>query len=196
MPESAQANRINVSRIVYAPIIKDSSTEYTHGEIKTLGAAMQIQLTPSLASGVLYGNGAKTEDLAKLTGVELQVDINKVSIEVRAEIMGNKYKEGVLSENKSDQAINIAVGFEVEETGDHRELMWLYKGKAKPFANTVKQSESSITFSTDTISIGFVPRLLDGDIRAFGDTANADFTSEKADAFLNSVPGNTNTIEP
>ena len=106
--------------------------------------------------------GQKTEDLAKLTGIELQVDLNKVPIEVRAELMGNTYADGVLTENKSDQAIDIAVGFEVEETGNNRELMWLYKGKVKPFANSVKQSEDNITFSTDTITIGFVPRALDG----------------------------------
>jgi phi13 family phage major tail protein len=196
MPQSAQANRINVSKIVYAPVLKDTSTEYTHGTVKDLGAVMQVQLTPSLAAGVLFGRGVKTEDLAKLTGVELQVDLNKVPIEVRAELMGNTYENGVLSEGKSDQAINIAVGFEVEETDDHRELMWLYKGKVKPFANTVKQSEDNITFSTDTITIGFVPRALDGKIRSFGDTANADFTEEAANTFLDSVPGNTNTITP
>jgi phi13 family phage major tail protein len=196
MPESAQANRINVSKIVYAPIIKDTKTEYTHGAIKILGDVMQVQLTPTLAAGELYGNGAKTEDLAKLTGIALQVDLNKVPIEVRAELMGNTYVDGVLSENKKDQAINIAVGFEVEETGNNRELMWLFKGKVKPFANTVKQSEGNITFSTDTLTIGFVPRSLDGKIRAFGDTANTEFTTAMADAFLSSVPGNTNTTTP
>lgn len=191
---SVQANRINVSKIVYTPITKDSATEYTNGVIKELGDVMQVSLTPSLASGTLYGKGAKTEDLAKLTGIELQVDLNKVPIEVRAELMGNTYADGVLTENKSDQAIDIAVGFEVEETGNNRELMWLYKGKVKPFANSVKQSEDNITFSTDTITIGFVPRALDGAIRAFGDTANADFTKVLADAFLTNVPGNTNAI--
>lgn len=196
MPESKQANRINVSKIVYTLVTKDTSTEYTHGPIKTLGEPMQVQLTPSLASGMLYGGGVKTEDLAKLTGIELQIDLNKVPIEVRAEIMGNKYENGILSENKKDQAKDIAVGFEVEETGDNREFMWAFVGKPKPFANTVKQSEDNLTFSTDTISIGFKPRKIDGDIRKIGDTANEDFTSAMADTFLDSVPGNTNEITP
>lgn len=196
MGNSVKANRINVSRIVYTPILKDTATEYTHGDIKELGKAMQVDIAPSLAAGVLFGNGAKEEDLAKLTGIELKVDLNKVSIENRAELMGNTYENGILIESKSDQAIDIAVGFEVEQTGDNKELMWLFKGKVKPFANTVQQSTDNITFSTDSIAIGFVPRAIDGGIRAIGDTANSTFTSEKAITFLDSVPGNTNIIAP
>lgn len=196
MGNSVKANRINVSRIVYAPILKDTATEYTHGDVKELGKAMQVDITPSLAAGVLFGNGAKEEDLAKLTGIELKVDLNKVSIETRAELMGNAYENGVITESKSDQAIDIAVGFEVEQTGNNKELMWIFKGKVKPFANTVQQSTDNITFSTDSIAIGFVPRAIDGGIRAIGDTANADFTSVMASAFLESVPGNTNVIIP
>lgn len=60
---------------------------------------MQIQVTVSLASGVLYGDGAQEENIAKMTGIAVVLDVNKVCIEDRAEILGNKYENGVLVEN-------------------------------------------------------------------------------------------------
>lgn len=195
MNKSSKANRINVKNLKYAVIIEDTETAFTIDEIKNFAKAMQVQITPTVATGTLYGDGAKQEDLAKLTGVTLQVDVNKVPIEVKADIQGNEYEDGVLTESKDDQAKNIVFGFEVEQTENKRELMWLFKGKVQPFANTVQQSSDNINFSTDTLTINFIPRELDGAIRAFGDTANADFTEAMADAFLTKVPGSTNTTE-
>lgn len=195
MGQSSKANRINVKNLKYTVIIEDTETSFTTGEIKNFAKAMQVQITPTVATGTLYGDGAKQEDLAKLTGVTLQVDANKIPIEVKAEVNGNKYENGVLQENKDDQAKDIAVGFEVEQTNNKRELIWLYKGKVQPFANTVQQATDNINFSTDTLTINFIPRELDGNIRAIGDTANAEFTEVMADAFLTKVPGSTNTTE-
>lgn len=195
MGQSSKANRINVKNLKYAVITEDTATSYTTGDIKTFAKAMQVQITPTVATGTLYGDGAKQEDLAKLTGVTLQVDANKIPIEVKAEVNGNEYENGVLQENKDDQAQDIAVGFEVEQTNNKRELIWLYKGKVQPFANTVQQATDNINFSTDTLTINFIPRELDGNIRAIADTANAEFTEVMADAFLTKVPGSTNTTE-
>lgn len=189
MGNSAKANRFNVKKIVYAVISKDDSTGYTHGPIKPFGAPMQVQYTPSYASGPLYGGGVKTEDISKLTGGVLKIDVNKIPIEVRAEILGHTYSEGVLKENKDDQAKDIAIGYELEETGGHRELVWFLKCKAKPFGNNVQQSADNINYSTDSIDIGVMAREFDGNFKNSGDTANGDFTAEKASVFLSTIPG-------
>jgi phi13 family phage major tail protein len=189
MPNSVKANRFNVKRIVYSIISKDDKTAYNYGPIKALGEPMTVQWAPTLATGELYGGGVKTEDVAKLTGGALQVDVNKVYVEARAEILGNQYENGVLTENKNDQAKEIAVGYELEETGDNSEVVWLYKCKARPFGQNAQQTTNNMTFSTDTITFGAMPREFDGDIRAFGDTANSSFSKASAAAFLNTIPG-------
>lgn len=196
MTKSSKANRINVKNLKYAVLTANSSSEYTYATINEMAKAMQIQLTPTLATGTLYGDGAKEEDLAKLTGITVQLDSNKLPIEVRADILDNTYENGVLTESKSDEPKEIAMGFEVEQTNGKREVIWLLSGKAQPYANTYAQSTDNITFSTDTITVSFVPRSLDGAIRKFGDTANADFTDTMANSFLSSIPGNTNTVTP
>lgn len=191
MTPSTKANRFNVSKIVYSVLSKDDATGYVFGPIKKFGDPMTVQLTPSFATGKLYGGGVVKEDMSKLTGAALKVDVNKVPIEVRAEIYGHDYTSGVLTTNASDQAKDIAIGYEVEQTGDNVELVWLLKGKAKPFGSNVQQSEENIKYSTDSIDIGFMPRDFNGDIKKDGDTSNADFTAEMATAFLLTIPGGT-----
>lgn len=185
------ANRFNIKRSVYAVITKDDATGVVHGPVKPFGDPMQVQLTPTYASGTLYGGGVKTEDMTKMNGITMKFDLNKIPIETRAEIGGHQIVTGVLVESADDQAPDIAVGYEVEETGGHRELVWLLKGKAKPIGSNVQQSTDNINFSTDTIDIGFIPRAFDKELKRFGDTANATFTETLADAFLETVPGAT-----
>lgn len=191
MPKSVKANRFNVKKIVFATITKDDATAYEYDPIEEFGKPMQIQLTPTVVTGPLYGGGVKQEDMSRVTGYELQLDVNKIPIEVRAKILGHTYAGGVLTEKASDQPKDIAVGYEVEQTGNNRELVWFYKCKARPYAQTIQQSGENFNYSTDTITIGCMPREFDEKIKEFGDTANSDFTSEMADEFLNKIPGGT-----
>jgi phi13 family phage major tail protein len=191
MADSKKANRFNIKRIVYALVLKDDATGYNHGPIKTFGVPMAAQFTPSYASGTLYGAGAKTEDITKLNGGVLKVDANKVFIETRAEIYGHTYTAGVLEVNKDDQAKDIAVGYELESTGDNAEYVWFPKCKARPFGNNNQQSTDNMNFSTDTIDIAVMARDFDGAIHFDADTANVDFTSTAAATFLDMVPDGT-----
>ena len=130
--KSTKANRINIVDPVYAIIQSDTKEGTTYGEVKSLGAAMQVQLTPSISSGVLYGNGVQQENISKLNGIAMVVDVNKIKIEDRAAILGNKYENGVIHEKAGDEAPYIAVGYKVEQTNKKVELIWLLKGRAQP----------------------------------------------------------------
>lgn len=186
--KSRKSNRINIVRPVYSMILEDGPSGTTYGEVKSLGKAMQVQVTPAVAAGVLYGDGAQEENIGKLTGISVVIDVNKIFIESRAEIMGNTYKDGVLMEQKGDEPKDIALGYEVEQTGGTREQVWLLKGKAKPINQTIQQSTDNLVFSTDSITIDFIPRESDGSIRYYADTANADYTEEQAKKFFSEGP--------
>lgn len=185
---SKKANRINVKNVVYAMLESDESSGTTYGEVKTISPAMQVQLTPTLASGVLYGNGVQQENIAKITGISLVLDVNKIPIEIRAEMMGNKYANGVLEEGAGDEAPYLAVGYEVEETNGCKELIWLLKGRAQPYNSNVQQSTDSINFSTDSLTVNFTPRDSDGKLKFFADTANGEFTAQQAEKWFQTGP--------
>lgn len=185
---SKKSNRINVARLVYCLILTDTPEGTTYGPVKQFGKAMQIQITPQVATGTLYGDGNKEEDVGLLKGIAAAVDTNKVYAETRAEIMGNTIVDGVVIEKSGDQPPEIALGYEVDQLGGTKEQVWLLKGKAQPGNQTIQQSTDNLNFSTDSTAINFIPRESDGQIRFYGDTANSDYTTAQATAFFASGP--------
>ena len=185
---SKKSNRINVARLVYCLVLTDAAEGTTYGPVKPFGKAMQIQLTPQVATGTLYGDGNKEEDVGMLKGIAVAVDTNKVFAETRAEIMGNTIVDGIVIEKAGDQPPDIAVGYEVDQLGGTKEQVWLLKGKAQPGNQTIQQSTDNVNFSTDSTTINFIPRESDSQIRFFGDTANTDYTAAQATAFFASGP--------
>lgn len=186
--KSKRSNRINIKNPVMCLLTSDTDEGTTYGEVESLGEAMQIQLTPAVASGTLFGNGMQTENIGKLSGIAVSLDLNKLYIEKRALILGNEYKDGVLIETAGQEPPYIALGYEVEQTNGTSELVWLLKGRAQPVNETRQQSTDNIVFSTDSVTINFIPRDSDRQIRFFGDTANPDFTKEQADKFFTTGP--------
>ena len=139
--KSAKSNRINVKNLKYCLLTTDNNSGTTYGEVKDFGKAMQIQLTPSVSKGELYGEGVKQEDVSILNGIAVVADVNKVFAEVRAEICGNQFKDGIVIESAGDEPPYIALGYEVEQTGGKSEYVWLLKGQVQPINSTNKQSE-------------------------------------------------------
>lgn len=185
---SAKSYRINITNPVYALLTADAKDAVTYGEVKPLGEAMQVQLTPSVATGKLHGNGVVKEDISKLKGIAMAFDATKIPIEDRAIIQGHQYKNGVMVEKDGDEAPYLAFGYMVEGTNGKAEYVWMLKGRSAPMNETHKQSEDNITFSTDTVNINFIPREKDKEIRYFADSANADFTAAQAEAWFKTGP--------
>ncbi len=185
---SVKANRFNITKSVYALVTKDDSTGFTCGAVKKFGDPMTVVFTPVYASGIMYGGGVKTEDTTKMTGAQVKMEVNKILIETRADILGNTYASGILKENKNDQPKEFAFGYEIEQSNGKKEYVWLFKCKAKPFAESVEQTTDNMKFASDTIDIAVMPRTFDGDIRHKADTANPDFTDIVAATYLSTVP--------
>lgn len=184
MQASKKGNKINIKSPVYALLTSDTLDGVAYGEVKSLGKAMQVQITPTIASGNLYGDGKKTEDISQLVGIAFVIDLNKLNIETKAEILGYEYTDGVLIERAGDEPPEIAVGFVTEQTGGTYEQTWLLKGRAQPPNTTTQQRTESINFSTDSITINFIPREYDGQLRFYADTANPEYTAAQATKFF------------
>lgn len=76
----------------------------------------------------------------------------------------------------------------MEQTNGKEELIWLLKGRAQPINSNVQQSTENLNFSTDSITINFIPRDSDKELRFFADSANADLTKEQIDAWFQTGP--------
>ena len=188
MGTSAKSNRINVKNLVYCKLTTDTKTGVEYGDVKSLAKAMTIQVTPSQATGVLYGDGAQEENLAKLTGLSAKLEVNKLPIEARADIQGHTYENGVMIYDKADQAPYIALGYQIEGTNGYSEYVWLLKGRVQEGNQNANQATDNINFSTDEMTINFVPREYDGYFEYTADSSNGDFYSDQAAAWLTTAP--------
>lgn len=175
--------RINVRNAAYALVSKNTKTEYAIGSKVLLPELRSIELSASLSTGSLYGDGSKVEDTAKLTGVTCNIAINKLSIEARAALQGSEIVGGVMTVKDTDVAPEVALYFETEETDGNKEQIWLLVGKAQPISLNGTQKEDNITYSTDSLVIGCVPRKKDGVFFKMGDTELDTFSSTISTAF-------------
>lgn len=181
--------RMNVKNLVYAKLLTDTETGTTYGDIKKFADARQIQVTPTIASGDCYGDGAKKKSQSKITGYEVTTDVNKAQVDVRADLFGHKFTpDGELIIGNDDKPIEFAFGYEIEQTEGNRELVWLLKCTAQPYAYTVQQTEGDVKYASDSIKITSIMRESDNNFQLIGDTNNSTFTDEKANAFLSTVP--------
>lgn len=188
MQNSRKAYKINIKNPVYCEVTTDTMEGTTYGEVKSLGEAQEAQLTPSIATGKLYGNGAIVDSSAVLTGITLALKSTKIPIEVQADIFNYTVKDGVVQVKAGQKAKYIAVGYETEQTDGSSEYTWLLKGRPQPLNSDVKQSEGNITYTTDTINVDFVQRLSDGMVKYFADSANPEFTKDQAVAWFKGGP--------
>lgn len=186
---SKKAYRINVENLVYAIVESDTAQETVYGKPKKLSEAMQIQLTPTVASASLYGDGVKQSVISKLTGLTAVIDATKIHIEDRALILGQTYENGKLWESGKDVPKYCAIGYKVphDEEGV-AEYIWLLKGKAQPYASTVTQATDSINFSTDSITVDFVARESDSMLKVSMDSASDQYNEEVGKTWFDKVP--------
>lgn len=196
MEKSKKAYKINITNPVYCELLADAPEGAQYGEVKEFGEAMTITVTPTVASGSLFGNGAKVDASSLLTGMTVSFGVTKVPIEVRQDIYNLEVQDGVVIEKAGVTAKKIAFGYEVEQSDGTSELVWLLKGSPRPMATDNRQSEDNITYSTDTVEIDFTRRDFDKALRYIADTANPEFTDYQAAKWFTQGPSEPVAPDP
>lgn len=186
--------RINVDNFKYAPVSVNEAGTYTIGTLVPIPGLMAIDLGFMLASGELYGDGALASKLSKITGATLKVDLNKLPVADRAYLMGATVIDGIMDVKASDTPNFVACYFEIPQDDGNKEQLWLLVGQSDPSNITAKQSESNITFSTDSITINFKPRNLDKKVLRYADTSTNGF-SEIISKMLETNPDASGTAD-
>ena len=176
--------RINVKNAAIAEVTEDTNEGYELGEVIQLPGLMHIDLSLLMANGELYGDGALSSKISKITGAVIKFGINKVPLEGRVLLNGSTLTEdGILDISTEDQPKKVAFYAETEGDDGNKEQLWALAGKAQPFGVSAKQSEGNITYSTDEVTIDFTRRKLDKKVVRLGDTEYKKFTEEKSKAF-------------
>lgn len=168
-------NRFNVKNFHYGVIKKNTDGTITREKPVAIPGMEKVAVNYKIATGQLYGDGALVEDASKLAGAEIALDLNKLPTKDEIVILGKtKDDNGIVHDNKSDQAVGICIGWEVELTGGESEFIWFTNCIAKPNNKEYQQSTDNITFSKDTLLVTAMPDE-NGDVRLFGETLDTTF---------------------
>lgn len=160
----------------FVPLTKDDedNLEYEK-EITKLIGARSVKITPKTSSAELYGDDQLLESNSAIGAIDVEIDLTGLPLAIRAKLLGNKYENGIMIENKSDNPPEIGFGFLAAKSKKGDRMVWLTKGKAEPVGDESKTQEGDkISYQTQKMKLKFMPRVHDGLYKITADTDEED----------------------
>lgn len=105
------ARQIGLRDIHIAVLTKDDSTGVTYSTPEKLERAISVKLSPKSNSENIYSDDTVEDIITAFEGVDVEIEVNQLSITSRAKLQGSKVVKGILVENKDDMPPTIALGF-------------------------------------------------------------------------------------
>lgn len=184
----AKGYRINIKNLHYAICTDDNDTTTTYGNPKPLEKVQTIKMSPKSIAGDFKGDGIIVAKTSRIETIEVEIDLTKIPLKIRAELLGNIYDKGTAEEKYNDIAPYIALAFEIEKDNGESEYLWLYKGQMVVPDDDLKQMEGKIEYQNVKTKYTFIPRISDGKLRKFADSEEEDFVAETGTNWFSAVP--------
>ena len=121
--------QVGLRDIHLAVLTKDDATGVNYGVPEKLERAISARLTPKSNTENIYSDDTVEDVIAAFEGMDVEIEINQLSLTSRAKLQGAKVVKGVLIENKDDIVPTIALGFKSKKTNGKYRYVWLLKGK-------------------------------------------------------------------
>lgn len=179
--------KINVQNVHMAEITESPEGAITFTTPEHVVGAMEVGKVPQLATGQLYGDGKIRHSNSRKIGYQLTVNLNKLPTKWRRYMEGVKVTTGVESGTSKDEPKPFAIGWEVEKTGEKKELIWFLYCLAEPIQTTDRQSEENIVYSTDSITISALEDDTLGRYYTMVDSEDEEITPEMVSNFFKQV---------
>lgn len=178
MPEEGvkkivRRRRVGVRDIYIAKITQNDENEYIAETPKKTARAIKVKITDKFTSEKTYSDDSVEEVFNSYEGSEIEIEVNTLAPQDKADFLGTLYKNGYLIYNKDDKAPEIAIGWREKKTDGKYNFIWYYCGA---FGNGVDQTsetqEASVKTQTDTIKGEFYGRQKDGNFKIEVDESN------------------------
>lgn len=162
--------RVGLKDITIAMLLTDAEGALTTYETPTkLERSIKATLSPKASQVKLYSDDSVEEVINKFDSIDVEIELNQLTIESRAILQGSKIVKGVLLEKKTDIAPTIALGFKSKKTNGKYMYVWLYKGTFELSEDSFETEEVELKDQTAKLKATFYPRDYDGAYRAIAD---------------------------
>jgi phi13 family phage major tail protein len=163
------ARQIGLKDIHVAILTKDDATGATYEAPTKLERAINAKLSPKSNSENLYSDDAVEDIISTFEVIEVEIELNQLSLESRAKLQGSKVVKGVLIENKDDVAPTIALGFKSKKNNVKYRYVWLLKGKFELASDEYDTEAEKPKVQSAKLKGEFYARDYDGNYRFITD---------------------------
>ncbi|MGX8795437.1 major tail protein [Fusibacter sp. JL298sf-3] len=178
--------QIGLKNIHVAPLESDTLEQVAYGAIRKIAPAMAVNINPNVSETEVYGDDQLQETFSTLGKIEVEIEVNALTMEERAFFLGGKIEDGVLIESKDDVAPYVAMAFESLKGNGKKRFVWLTKGKASMPGEEYATKKEGVDPKTPKLKITFMPRVYDGNWKYSADEDEQSFTG--ADTWYTKVP--------
>lgn len=169
----------------------------TYGSGLELGPLVKADLTITLASGEIYGDDIKQEQVDEFAGGSIAIETTDLSDEGKMTLYGlNETEDGEIGYNANDQAPYGGLGYyKVLQRSGRRYYRAIFypKTQAALTGDNAATRGSSITFQTDTATINVLAPLMPSGCWKYEKTFD---TIEEARAYIQQKLNITQDTKP
>lgn len=161
--------QVGLRDIHIAVLQTDDGTEVTYDAPIKLERAISAKLSPKSNSDNIYSDDAVEDIITAFEGVDVEIEVNQLSLTSRAMLQGAKVVKGVLIENKEDMPPTIALGFKSKKNNGKYRYVWLLKGKFELGSDEYDTEAEKPKAQSAKLKGKFYSRDFDGNYRFIAD---------------------------
>jgi len=182
------ARQIGLRDIHIALLTDDDNTGTTYQTPAKLERAVSAKLTPKVNSENIYSDDTVEDIISSFDSVEVEIELNQLSLTSRATLQGAKVVKGVLVESKEDIAPTLALGFKSKKHNGKYRYVWLLKGKFELATDEYDTEAEKPSPKSAKLKGTFFSRDFDGNFRFIADEDEAGADPTIIAAWFTAVP--------
>jgi phi13 family phage major tail protein len=181
--------QVGLKDITIAKLLTDvAGGTTTYDTPKKLERSIKASVQPKSNQLKTYSDDNVEEVLNTFDSIDVEIELNQLSLESRALLQGAKVVKGVLLETKNDIAPVVALGFKSKKTNGKYRYVWLYKGSFELCSDEYDTEEDQPKPSTATLKGTFYARESDGAFRLIADEDEVGIDAATITGWFTAVP--------
>lgn len=182
------SRQIGLKQFTIALLKTDDATGVTYDTPITLERAISAKISPKQNSEKQYSDDNMEEIISSFDSIDVEIEVNQLSLTSRALLQGAKVVKGVLLETKNDIAPVIALGFKSKKSNGKYRYVWLYKGSFELTEDDYETEEDKPKAQTAKLKGTFYARENDGAFRIILDEDEIDADATTLTGWFTAVP--------
>lgn len=180
---------IGLRDISFAELLTDvAKVGATYSPVKKYERSVSAKLTPKTNSDTSYSDDTVEDIVTTFSEVDVEIELNQLSVPTRAFLQGSKVVNGILIENKDDTAPYVCMIFKSKKVNKSFRYICLYKGKFELVADDYKTTEDKVKQGTAKLKGKFICREFDGNYRLIADSDDTGVIVEDLEKWFTTVP--------